>query len=87
MTIARDRVSTENLSEGGAMKNRDKESNLNRNVGMGSEEQSRRPAEGFGSSSGRQSGSIGQSSNISREDKSPGRSDNVGNESSSEGRH
>jgi hypothetical protein len=80
----------ENLSEGGEMRNKDKESNVNRNVGMGNE-QSRRPgSEGYGSSSGR-SGSMGnQGSNISRDDKSPGRGGSSGsleNTGSSEGRH
>lgn len=75
----------ENLSEGGEMRNKDNERNMNKNVGMGNE-QSRRPgSEGFGSSSGRRSGSLDdeQSTNISRDDKSPGR----GSTGSSEGRH
>ena len=81
----------ENLSEGGEMRNRDKESNMNRNVGMGSEQSRRSGSEGFGSSSGRSSGSLedNQSSNISRDDKSPGRggSGTLGSTGSSEGRH
>lgn len=81
----------ENLSEGGEMRNKDNESNMNKNVGMGNE-QSRRPSsEGYGSSSGRRSGSLDDqsSSNISREDRSPGRdrSGSLGNTGSSEGRH
>ena len=80
----------ENLSEGGEMRNKDNERNVNRNVDL-EKEQSRRPgSEGFGSSSGRSSGSMGsESSDISREEKSPGRSgsDKLGNTGSSEGRH
>lgn len=81
----------ENLSEGGEMRNKDNERNVNKNVGMGNE-QGRRPGpEGFGSSSGRRSGSLDneQSTNISREDKSPGRSGSgsLGSTGSSEGRH
>lgn len=79
----------ENLGEGGEMRNKDNERNVNRNVGM-DDEPSRRPgSEGFGSSSGRRSGSTDeQSSSISR-DKSPGRSGSgsLGNSGSSEGRH
>ena len=81
----------ENLSEGGEMRNKDNERNMNKNVGMGNE-QSRRPSDDFGSSSGRSSGSVDRdqsSSNISRDDKSPGRggSGTLGSTGSSEGRH
>lgn len=75
----------ENLSEGGEMRNKDHEKNVNRNVGMGSEQTRRPDSEEYGSSSGRSSGSLeNEKSNISRDDKSPGRTGNTG---SSEGRH
>jgi hypothetical protein len=81
----------ENLSEGGEMRNKDNESNMNKNVGMGSEQSRRSSPEGFGSSSGRRSGSLEDqsSSNISRDDKSPGRggTGTLGSTGSSEGRH
>ncbi len=76
---------SENLSEGGEMRNRDNEKNGNRNVGMGSEPTRRPDSEEHGSSPGRSSGSLeNEKSNISRDDKSPGRTGNTG---SSEGRH
>lgn len=81
----------ENLGEGGEMRNKDNERNVNKNVGMGNEQGRRPESEGFGSSSGRSSGSLDneQSTNISRDDKSPGRSGSgsLGNTGSSEGRH
>jgi len=82
----------ENLSEGGEMRNKDNERNMNKNVGMGNEQSRSSGSSGYGSSSGRSSGSgsMGnQSSNISRDDKSPGRggSGTLGSTGSSEGRH
>lgn len=75
----------ENLSEGGEMRNKDNEKNVNRNVGMGREQTRRPDSEGYGSSSGRSSGSLeNEKSNISGDDRSPGRTGNTG---SSEGRH
>jgi hypothetical protein len=81
----------EDLSEGGEMRNKDNERNMNKNVGMGNE-QSRRPgSEGFDSSSGGGTGPMDneQGTNISRDDKSPGRSGTgtLGSTGSSEGRH
>jgi hypothetical protein len=81
----------EDLSEGGEMRNKDNESNMNKNVGMGNEQSRNSGSEGFGSSSGRRSGSMDdkQSSNISHDDKSPGRSGTgtLSSTGSSEGRH
>jgi hypothetical protein len=77
----------ENLSEGGEMRNKDNERNMNKNIGMGNE-QSRRPSEEFDSSSGSMDRNQG-STNISRDDKSPGRggTGTLGSTGSSEGRH
>jgi hypothetical protein len=81
----------EDLSEGGEMNNRDKNENMNRNVGMGSESTRRSGSESYGSSSGRQSGSSTrdqQSSNISEDrDRSSNRSGSGSPGSSDEGRH
>ena len=81
----------ENLSEGGEMRNKDSESNMNKNVGMGNEQSRNSGSGGYGSSSGRSSESSmdDKHSNISRDDKSPGRggSGTLGSTGSSEGRH
>jgi len=84
----------ENL-EGGEMRNKDNESNVNRNVGMGNEQSRNSGSSGYGSSSGRSSGrsmenESSSSSNISgNKDKSPGRggTGTLGSTGSSEGRH
>ena len=67
---------SENLEEGGEMRNKH-ESNVNKNVGMGSESSRRSGSEGYGSSSGRRPGSLDDQSSIS-EERSPRRSGNTG---------
>lgn len=78
----------ENLSEGGEMRNRDQESNVKRNTGMGGETSRRPDTEGLGSSPGRRSGQLDdEKSNVSRDDRSPGRGSNIGSSGSTSGRH
>lgn len=76
----------ENLSEGGEMRNKDSESNMNRNSGMGSEQSRNSGSSEYGSSSGRSSGSMG---NKSKDDHSPGRggTGTLNSTGTSEGRH
>lgn len=86
---------SENLSEGGEMRNRNSQDNSDlKNKDIMENESSRRSGSesGYGSSSGRRSGSLGSEneSDVSRSsDKSSGRSGSgsLGNTGSSEGRH
>lgn len=86
----------ENLREGGVMRNRNEEQELNssdmssdkkniNNSNLDSESSRRSGSGSFGSSSGRRGG-MEDRSEVSREEKSPGRG-NTGNIDSSEGRH